>query len=113
MLTVRFAAAMNGNTVLGMGDTLLVCALGVGIVFAGLICIVLICKLMSFLTRLVGSDSAAPAAAKAAAAPAAPAPAPAVPAEKRGEFIAAVSAAIAEDLGTSVDAIKITSVKQL
>ena len=112
MQLFQLAAAMDGSKVLGLGSSLFVCLMGVGIVFAGLVCIVLICKLMSMFAK-GGEDNAAPAPS------AAPAPAAAVgindtlPPEKRGEFIAAVSAAIADDLGTDVDGIRITSVKKL
>ncbi|MGN0114288.1 MAG: OadG family protein [Acutalibacteraceae bacterium] len=112
MQLFQLAAAMDGSKVLGISSSLFVCLMGVGIVFAGLVCIVLICKLMSFFAKgsEKNSESAAPVAA-------APVPAAGindtVPPEKRGEFIAAVSAAIADDLGTDVDGIRITSVKKL
>lgn len=112
MQLFQLAAAMDGSKVLGIGSSLFVCFMGVGIVFAGLVCIVLICKLMSLFAK--GSDKPSESAITPAVASA-----PAanindtVPTEKRGEFIAAVSAAIAEDLGTGVDGIRITSVKKL
>ncbi len=85
---------------------LLVCAMGIGIVFLGLIAIILVCKLTSLLCRT--GKSAAPI----------PAAVPAVEKksdviENRGAFIAAVSAAVAEDLGADVRAIRIVSVKRV
>ncbi len=88
--------------------------LGMGIVFVGLICLVILCAVMGKIFGSVQAKSEAAAAAPAAAAPAASA-APAAPVEipNRGEFIAAVSAAIAEEVGADVSAIRILSVKRV
>lgn len=85
----------------------LVVALGIGIVFIGLVCIVILCKIMSAVCSLAnkGDKVEAPAAA--------PAPVATQPIEKRQEIIAAVSAVIAEELGTDVSAIKVLSFKKL
>ncbi|MBR3691496.1 MAG: OadG family protein [Clostridia bacterium] len=84
--------------------------LGMGIVFVGLVCLVVLCAIMGKIFGAVQEKQEA-----AAAAPAAPAAAPAAPVEipNRGEFIAAVSAAIAEELGADVSAIRILSVKRV
>jgi len=83
--------------------------MGIGTVFVGLIFLVVICTIMSSIIRkLEKPEKAAPAASTAPAAVKAPAPI-----ANRPAFIAAVSAAIAEDLGTDVTAIRIVSVKQL
>ena len=80
-------------------------AIGIGVVFTGLVCIVILCKIMSALCSL-GKNNSAPK--KDAA------PAPAVePIANRQEIIAAVSAVIAEDLGTDVSAIRILSFKKI
>jgi Na+-transporting methylmalonyl-CoA/oxaloacetate decarboxylase gamma subunit len=78
-----------------------VCLMGIGTVFFGLICLVLLTKLMSLLCG--AGQQAVPAAV------------PAVPIVEpdRTELIAAVSAAIAEDLGTDITGIRILSVKKL
>lgn len=86
--------------------------LGVGVVFFGLICIVVLCKIAGAIMQNMGS--AAPAAAAAPA----PAPAPAraqAPAggEDRDELLAAISAAAAEMLGTDMSGIRILSFKEL
>ncbi len=84
----------------------LVVAMGVGTVFIGLICIVIICKIMSAVL--------APKAEKTEEVKAAPAienkP---VVIENRQEIIAAVAAVIAEELGTEVEALKIHSFKKI
>lgn len=80
-----------------------VCAMGVGTVFVGLICLIIICSAIGAFCR-IGTK-------KKAVAPVAPA-APAV-IENKQEILAAVSAAIAEELGTDVSAIRITSFKKL
>lgn len=83
-----------------------VCSVGIGTVFAGLICIILLCWLMSTLCRAFqkkGNNAAGKASA----------PDTSVALQNRQEFIAAVSAAIAEDMGTDISAIRILSVKKV
>ena len=84
-----------------------VCLMGMGTVFFGLICLVALSTLMSAVLRSAGK--------RPAAVPAAPAPVPAAaPAGAvTPELVAAVSAAIAEDLGTDVTGIRILSIKPL
>ena len=82
--------------------------LGVGIVFIGLICIIVLCTIMSAVVRkFAKKPEAAPAAA----------PAPVVAEQavipNRREMVAAVSAAIAEELGVEVSGIKILSIKKI
>ena len=91
-----------------------VVAMGMGTVFIGLICIILLVKLMSLIINGVAKDEAAKPAAPVAAPAVASAAAP-VPAEipNRAEFVAAVSAAIAEDLGTDISKIQIISIKRI
>ena len=91
-----------------------VVAMGMGTVFIGLICIILLVKLMSLIINGVAKDEAAKPAAPVAAPAVASAAAP-VPAEipNRAEFVAAVSAAIAEDLGTDISKIQIVSIKRI
>ena len=87
-------------------SSLFVCLMGMGTVFFGLICLIVLTSLMG---RSVGStQSTAPAAAAPAifAAPAAAEP-------DRQELVAAVSAAIAEELGTDIAGIRILSIKKV
>ncbi len=86
-----------------------VCAMGVGTVFVGLICLIIVCKLLSVLVR--GNDNKQEQAAAPIVAPAAPAPQQ--PIENKQELLAAISAAVAEELGTDVSGIRITSFKKL
>ena len=81
--------------------------LGLGTVFVGLICIVLICKLTGVIVSGTQKSEETPTAAPVTAAP--------VAAEipNKQELVAAVSAAIAEDMGTDVSAIRILSIKRL
>ena len=78
--------------------------MGMGTVFFGLICLIVLTMIMG---KIVGGH-AAPAAAPAAI-PAAPAAAE----PNRQELVAAVSAAIAEELGTDITGIRIVSMKKL
>ena len=83
--------------------------LGMGIVFAGLICIVILCVMMGKVVRLLEKKEAPAAAPVAVAAPvAAPAAIP-----NRTELVAAISCCLAEELGTDVSAIRIVSLKKV
>lgn len=78
-----------------------VCLMGMGTVFFGLICLIILTTLLG---RIAGRQKVAPEAT----------PTPdAEPAGNQQELIAAISAAIAEDLGTDITGIRILSVKKL
>ena len=81
-----------------------VIALGIGTVFVGLICIVILCEIMSAICNKF-------LAKPAKAAPAAQAPKK-VQIANKGEFVAAIAAAIAEETGEDVSGIRILSIKQ-
>ena len=108
-MDINLLATMDGSIVLGTNDIMLVCALGVGIVFAGLVCIVLLCSILSGIMKLFGEkEETAPAVSAPVAAPAAND----LPANRQ-EFVAAVSAAIAEQIGKDVSAIRIVSIRRV
>ena len=82
----------------------LVVVMGIGTVFVGLICIIIICSIVgSFFKN------------KEAKAPEVKAEAPAKPQviENRQEIIAAVTAVIAEEMGKDVSALRVVSFKKL
>lgn len=84
-------------------SNLFIVGMGVGTVFLGLVCIVLLCLIMSAICRAAErkpDTAAAPASAEK-------------PIENRQEIIAAVSAALAEEMGTDISAIRIHSFKKL
>lgn len=85
-------------------SNLFVCLMGMGTVFFGLICLIVLTSLMG---RICGKNKpeAAPAAPAVAAAPAAE--------PDRQQLVAAISAAIAEELGTDISGIRILSLKKL
>jgi len=84
-----------------------VCLLGVGTVFFGLLCIVALTAIMGkVVAGMEKNKKTAPVAQ-----PTAPVVQEAI--QNRPEFIAAVSAAIAEDMGTELSAIRIHSVKKI
>ncbi len=86
--------------------SLFVCVMGMGIVFFGLICLIVLTMIMG---KLVGG-----LAAPAAPVPSGPVPVPAAaPEGNRQEIAAAVSAAIAEELGADITGIRILSMKKL
>lgn len=104
---------MSAETLTTAADTIpswFVVVMGMGIVFIGLICIVVLCTIMSKIVRGFEKNPA-PAAPAAAQAPAA-APA-AEPIANRQELVAAISAALAEELGKDVSAIRIISLKKV
>lgn len=80
-----------------------VVALGLGTTFFGLICIVLLIKLMSALI-----PKPAPAAAKPETSAAAPVAAPSAD----PNLIAVISCALAEELGTDVSNVVVTSIEK-
>lgn len=84
---------------------LFVCLMGMGTVFFGLICLIALTGVMSAVLRSMGKQQAA----------APPVPVPPAPATGAvtPELIAAVSAAVAEDLGTDITGIRIKSIKPL
>ncbi len=81
-------------------SNLFVVLMGLGTVFAGLLCIILLVTLMSW----VCNRTAAPAAIPQTAAPVSVVTPP---------MMAAISAAIAEDMGTDISAIRIVSIKRV
>ena len=99
--------AKTAETIKDIPDAQVV-IIGVGTVFAGLVCIVLLCKIIGlFCGKAKTSEKTVTAA-----------PAPQVqqtaqPIENRQQIIAAVSAAVAEELGTDVSAIRILSFKKI
>ena len=109
MINVIANAAVNGSETYPVW---LVCVLGIGIVFLGLICLILLCYVMSGIVR-TGTKSAAVTSAPVSAAPVAAAPAASMSAEEKGRVIAAISCAVAEELGTQPEAIRITSIKRV
>ena len=86
-----------------------VIAMGIGVVFIGLICIILLSTAMSAICRAMGDKTPAPAAPAPAAAPAAQTAA--IP--NRQAMIAAIAVAVAEEMGTDPAGIRILSVKKL
>ncbi len=90
-------------------------ALGIGTVFVGLICLIVLCKILSVCVKLLSktSDNQVPSApATKSNSNAVSAPTPAVIPNRR-EFVAAIAAAIAEEEGTDISAIRILSIEKL
>ena len=88
-------------------NVLFVCAMGVGVVFLGLVCIIGLVELMNFLCgKFAKPQNSVPAVASVQSA---------VPSEipDRQEIIAAVCAAIAEENGTDISAIRVLSFKEI
>ena len=90
-----------------MYSPLFVTLMGIGTVFFGLICIIVLTTVMG--SVLKSKSKPAPAAAPAAAAPAALA----VNTAKEQEILAAVIAAVTEDLGPSASRMQITSINKI
>ena len=90
-------------------SNLFVVLMGIGTVFFGLICIILLSMAMSAVCRKM--EKAPVAAPAAPAAPAAAAGAETIP--NRQAMIAAIAAAIAEEEGTDLAGIRILSLKKL
>ena len=89
-------------------ETLFTCIMGIGTVFVGLIALIAITMAMSAVIKaLVKPESEVKAPAPKAVAP------KAAPIQNKQEIIAGVCAVIAEELGTDVSNIKVTSFKKL
>lgn len=86
-----------------------VIVMGLGVVFTGLIFIILLCKILGAICSLADTKEKA----ATAPAPAAPAAAPAPVQGNRQEIIAAIGVAIAEEIGVSAEAIRIKSIKRI
>lgn len=90
-------------------SNLFVCLLGIGTVFIGLICLILLCKIIG----LLAPKSNTPSQKENVAVPVATVAPANQTIENRQEIIAAVSAAIAEELGTDISALRILSFKKI
>ncbi len=90
-------------------SNLFVCLLGIGTVFIGLICLILLCKIVGLLTNKKTETTEVPATAVNIT----PAASVTTTIENRQEIIAAVSAVIAEELGTDISALRIISFKKI
>ena len=86
-----------------------VCLFGMGTVFVGLICIIILTTIMGKIMQILSkSVEAAPAAA-----PAAPAAQVSNEIPNRQALVAAISCVLAEEMGTDVTGIRILSLKKL
>ena len=93
-----------------MYSPLFVTLMGIGTVFFGLICIIVLTTIMGSVLKSKSKPAApAPAAAPKAAAPAAPA----VNTAKEQDILAAVIAAVTEDLGPSASRMQITGINKI
>lgn len=88
-----------------------VCIMGMSIVFIGLIIIVILCKIMSYLCQISDNTKVIKSDPNTNSIPTIPTEQAAIP--NRQELIAAISAAIAEDLGEDISAIRILSLKRI
>ena len=93
----------------GFGDTMLVCALGIGIVFFGLIALIGLVYLLNYITDkfFSGKKTVAPQAQPAVVATTN------TEIPNREEIVAAVVAAIAEEENTDISAIRVLSFKKV
>jgi len=89
----------------------LVIAMGASIVFVGLLCIVVLCKIMSAFVEISEKNAAASVPVDTVSEPVAT-PVTADPGP-RGEIVAAIAAVLAEELGEDISAIRILSLKKI
>ena len=88
-------------------EVLFVVGMGLSTVFIGLICIIILCKMIGFFCRSKTDSEKVQNQAKPVANDTQK------PIQNRQEIIAAVSAVCAEELGTDISAIRILSFKKL
>lgn len=105
MVNVMLAATMPPS------EVAMAVLMGVGIVFAGLVCIIGLCYLMSLIVNKVVDriGKKKPEAQSSAQS----APVAGAPIANRQEILAAVCAAVAEEEGTDISAIRVVSFKKL
>ena len=84
-----------------------VVVLGISVVFIGLISIIVLCKILSAICAISEKKNATQTVSESYTG------ITAQPIENRQEIIAAVSAAIAEELGTDISAMRILSFKKI
>ena len=96
------------NFTSGEHNVLFVCAMGIGTVFIGLILLIFVCKLVGYVTAGSSSSQQEPEKQPVVASPVVD-----QTIENKQELLAAISVAIAEELGTDVTGIRIHSIKKL
>ncbi len=89
-----------------MNNTFVVC-MGIGTVFVGLICIIILCKIIGAICMASEKNNSKPVKEAPVTATVAE------PIQNRQEIVAAVSAVIAEELGKDISAIRILSFKKI
>ena len=87
-----------------------VICMGMGVVFVGLICIVLLVELTGRIVQTIEKKAGNSESTGEGSAPA-KLPEDSIP--NRGALVAAISAALAEELGTSVAGLRILSIKKM
>ena len=93
--------------------TWFVVVMGIGIVFVGLICLIILISVMGAVMKRINAQQEAVLAAARAVAPK-PVSAPSADAiPNRSQLVAAISVALAEELGRDVKAIRIHSIKRV
>ena len=95
-------------------ETWVGCIIGITVVFAGLICIIGLIELSNLIISKI--EGAKKSANQETATPVAQAPAAPVasgPIENREELVAAICAAVAEENGTDISAIRVVSFKKI
>ena len=107
---MSFLLEAAGGTTRTFAESLGDAGMGILIVFIGLVCLIALVSVLGKVSAsLLAGDGESKAAPKAAvtAAPVA------APIENRDELIVAFSAAVAEELGTDVSAIRVVSFKEI
>jgi len=86
-------------------STWTVIGIGLGTVFTCLVCLVIICYLMSIVAKLFVKEKKEEVKQTAQK--------PQAGIANKGEFVAAIAAAIAEDLGCELSGIRVKSIKKI
>ncbi len=85
-------------------SNLFVCLMGMGTVFLGLACLVVLLRIMGRLCCRKGTTTNPPQTSVSETS---------LPPEKKAELLAAITAAVAENLHTDTSAIRIVSIKRV
>ena len=113
-MNITSAALAQSASAANEPGLLFVAIMGISTVMIGLACIILLCVLMGKICGLTNGAQVKKSAVSPAKADAPVSAAPnAAPIPNKGDVIAAISVALAEELGTDVSAIRIHSLRKV
>ena len=109
LTTATLAASESSASAAGDPSNLIVVLMGICVVFIGLVCIIALIELMTLICNAFFKEKKPKTKEAPVSAPAASSDV----IENREELVAAVCAAVAEELGTDISALRVVSFKKI